>query len=80
MHQVFQEAEILGATRVKFAVGEFDPSAEEELTALKDILNQHTALVTVEGDQSPANGRIEPILALVEACRTKDIPVYATLM
>ena len=77
--QVLQEGIILGATRVKFAVGEFDGAAEEELVDLKNILREHhTLLVTVEGDQSPVNGRMEPILAFMEACRAKNIPVYAT--
>jgi sugar phosphate isomerase/epimerase len=76
--QVFQEAETLGATRVKFAVGDFDDTAQEELLALKKILGEHTVLVTVEGDQSSANGRIESIQALMKACRTNYIPVYAT--
>jgi sugar phosphate isomerase/epimerase len=78
LQQIFQEARILGATRVKFAVGEFDANAQSELLDLKEILSEHTILVTVEGDQSPANGRLEPILALMNACRTNNIPVYAT--
>jgi len=76
--RALQEAKTLGATRVKFAVGEFDVTAKEELFDLKNILSEHTILVTVEGDQSPANGRLEPILTLMEACRTNNIPVYAT--
>lgn len=76
--QILHEAKILEATRVKFAVGEFDNTAQEELLELKNILSEHRVLVTVEGDQSPGNGRIEPILALMEACRTNKIPVYAT--
>jgi len=76
--QVLQEANVLGATRIKFAVGEFDATAQTELIALKDILNKHTVLLTVEGDQSHKNGRIEPILGLMEASRTNDVPVYTT--
>lgn len=76
--QVLHEAKILGATRIKFAVGEFDETAQEELIDLKNILSEQTVLVTVEGDQSPGNGRIEPILALMEACRSNNIQVYAT--
>jgi len=78
LQQVLHEARILDATRVKFAVGEFDDTAQKELFDLKNIISGHTVLITVEGDQSPANGRVETILALVEACRTNNIPVYAT--
>jgi len=76
--QVLQEAAVLGATRIKFAVGEFDHTDQEELLALKNILNEQTVLVTVEGDQSSLNGKLECILGLVEACQTNNIPVYAT--
>jgi sugar phosphate isomerase/epimerase len=78
LQQIFQEARILGATRVKFAVGQFDANDQVELLDLKKIVSEHTILVTVEGDQSPANGRLEPILALMDACRTNNIPVYTT--
>lgn len=75
---IFEEAMSLGATRVKFAVGQFEPNALEELAALKKLTRDYGILTTVEGDQSPANGRIEPILLLMEACRNQNIPVYAT--
>jgi sugar phosphate isomerase/epimerase len=78
LRQVFQEAEELGATRVKFAVGEFGPVGKEALIALKDMIAAHNVLVTVEGDQSAANGRIEPIMAFMEACRLEAVPVYST--
>jgi len=78
LQKVLREGQILGATRVKFAVGEFDDAAEDELLALKMILSRYSVLVTVEGDQSLLNGRVEPILALVKACRLKNIPIYAT--
>lgn len=78
LQPVFEEALALGATRAKFAVGEFEPDMQEELTALKKLAGEYTVLTTVEGDQSFANGRMEPILSLMEACRSQNIPVYAT--
>lgn len=53
-------------------------SLKEEFATLKRILNEKDVLVTVEGDQSPANGRIEPIVALMETCRANDVPVFST--
>lgn len=78
LSHVLKEAITLGATRVKFAVGEFDSSAQEELVTLKNMINAHSALVTVEGDQSAANGRIEPIISLLDACHKAGVPVYST--
>lgn len=74
--KVFQEAKILGATRAKFAVGEFDCTSE--LAALNHLIEEYGLLVTVEGDQSAANGRIEPILDLMRACHESNVPVYNT--
>lgn len=78
LSQVFWEAEALGATRIKFAVGELGCCAQEELAALRSMVSAHDIMVTVEGDQSAANGRLEPILALLEACSSKEIPIYNT--
>ncbi|SDD58942.1 sugar phosphate isomerase/epimerase family protein [Sporomusa acidovorans] len=78
LNQIFAEANILGAVRVKFAVGEFDSSAPKELAVLKSIINENHVMVTVEGDQSLANGRVEPIISLLEACRAADVPVFST--
>lgn len=74
--KVFQEAKRLGATRVKFAVGEFDSMSD--LSTLHKLIEEYGLFVTVEGDQSAANGRIEPILALLRACHESKVPVYNT--
>jgi len=78
LSRYFQEAEMLGATRIKFAVGDFNCREGQELVALKSLISAHDILVTVEGDQSAANGRVEPILALMEACSAQGIAIYNT--
>lgn len=78
LSQYLKEAELLGATRIKFAVGNFDRNARQELAVLQTLISEHDILVTVEGDQSAENGRIEPILALLEACAEHGIAIYST--
>lgn len=78
LRQFFQEAQILGATRIKFAVGDFDCNSQEELQEFKNIVGAYPIMLTVEGDQSVANGKMEPILAFIEACQAAHIPVYST--
>ena len=79
LRNVYAEARQMGATRIKFAVGNFAAAAAEELPKLAVLAKENKdILLTIEGDQSEANGRLEVLLGLLEACRDCDAPVYAT--
>ena len=79
LQNVYAEARQLGATRVKFAVGDFAAANKEEMKTLTVLVKENEdILLTVEGDQSEANGRIEVLLGLLEACRACGASVYAT--
>ena len=79
LRNVYAEARQMGATRIKFAVGDFAAAAAEELQKLTVLAKENEdVLLTVEGDQSAANGRLEVLLGLLEACGACGAPVYAT--
>ena len=79
LQTVYAEARQMGATRIKFAVGNFAAAAAEELQKLAVLAKKNEdVLLTVEGDQSEANGRLEVLLGLLEACGACGAPVYAT--
>ncbi|MDF2633186.1 MAG: hypothetical protein K0R78_60 [Pelosinus sp.] len=78
LRQAFQEAQVLGATRIKFAVGDFNSNSQDELREFKNMVEEYPIMLTVEGDQSAANGKMEPILTFLEACKAAQIPVYST--
>ncbi len=79
LRNVYAEARQMGATRVKFAVGDFAVADKVELQKLTVLAKENEdILLTVEGDQSEANGRLEVLLGLLEACRDCSAPVYAT--
>jgi len=76
--QYLNEAKSIGAKMVKFTVGDFEPSNNEALAHLKGILQDRQVIVTVENDQTAANGKAAALKTFLDCCKKNDVPVYCT--
>lgn len=72
------EATALQVKLVKFNVGDFVGASEAEWVKLKETVSGRNFTVTVENDQTPQNGSMEPLARFMENCRRRAIPISFT--
>ncbi|HET7578954.1 MAG TPA: hypothetical protein VFK33_06710 [Bacillales bacterium] len=73
-----EEAASIQARMMKFTIGDFDGWKSEDVSSFHEITKDFAGDVTVENDQTQANGKMKALVKFLEECRTRSIPIYAT--
>ncbi|HET7580258.1 MAG TPA: hypothetical protein VFK33_13350 [Bacillales bacterium] len=73
-----EEAVSMQARMIKFTIGDFDVWKSEDVASFHEITKNFAGVVTVENDQTRANGKMKALVKFLEACKTQAILIYAT--
>lgn len=76
--QSLQEAIKLGAIAVKWTRGDYRGWDADSEKIMRQFIGEFQGLLTVENDQTTANGTIHPYLDFLEECERRGIDLYAT--
>lgn len=74
----FEEAKQMGATHIKFNIGNLENLNVDEMERLKNIIDDFKIRVTIENDQTPENGNLKCIRNTINIINKNSLPIGYT--
>ncbi|NMF06699.1 sugar phosphate isomerase/epimerase family protein [Clostridium beijerinckii] len=74
----FEEAKLMGATHIKFNIGDLVDLSLDEIKKLRDIIDKFEIKVTIENDQTPENGNLKCVVNAIDIINKNSLPIGYT--